>query len=314
MEKATYIRHFYGKERQVSVDPGLFHSKPNQGESYQDVVRFSDFEKNNFLIYTVGKHIYPQNHDMTISMQRWMVVFVAEGTMKCGSQELSRGDFVVLPSSCSTTIMTKKEQVLFYWCTTNDEIHINTLLACGYNDKEMLFGHIDDMLSVIEFFENTIYHFPKNCDDKTFLRGHLICLYSYIAPSVVNKQRVSDQLFSRCLQRIESAQGNITVDYLANHYFVSRRYLYTMFKEYKNMSPTEYILAVRMQAADKYLRSTNYSISEIAELTGYSNYSHFSRAYTKHFSISPSDRRKQIAEALMMEEWDRDNPIMVLDE
>ena len=81
------------------------------------------------------------------------------------------------------------------------------------------------------------------------------------------------------------------------------------------MSPVEYILAVRMQSADKYLRSTNYSIAEIAELTGYSNYSHFSRAYTKYFSISPSDRRKQITEAQFLEEQNKDkNGMMFLDE
>ena len=56
-------------------------------------------------------------------------------------------------------------------------------------------------------------------------------------------------------------------------------------------------------------------VVEIAELTGYSNYSHFSRAYTKYFSISPSDRRKQITEAQFLEEQNKDkNGMMFLDE
>ena len=177
-----------------------------------------------------------------------------------------------------------------------------------------MFGHIEDMRTITELFEETIYHFPKNCDDYLFLRGQLTCLFSYIAPVAVNKHKVSDQLFSKCIQIIESMQGNITVDFLAKHYFVSRRYLYTMFKEYKDMSPVEYILAVRMQSADKYLRSTQHSIAEIAERVGYSNYSHFSRAYTKYFSISPSDRRKQLAEAIRAEERKGHNQIMSLDE
>ena len=68
------------------------------------------------------------------------------------------------------------------------------------------------------------------------------------------------------------------------------------------MSPVEYILSVRMQNADKYLRSTNYTVAEIAERIGYSNYSHFSRAFSKYFSISPKDRRKQFMEAQAVEE------------
>lgn len=315
METVTYIRHYLGKERQTSNTVDVFYPKPNPNDSYQDVISFTNFEKDKYLVYTMGKHVFEQNHNMTISMQRWMIIFMANGTMNCGIQQLSRGDFVVLPSSCSTTLITKKEMAEFYWCTTNDELHINTLISCGYIEKEMMFGHMEYIQSIIDLFDNTIYRFPNHCDNGIYLQGKLISLYSYIAPSVVNKQKMPEQLFKRCLQRIESSQGNITVDFLAKHYFVSRRYLYTMFKEYKNMSPVEYILAVRMQSADKYLRSTNYSIAEIAELTGYSNYSHFSRAYTKYFSISPSDRRKQITEAQFLEEQNKDkNGMMFLDE
>ena len=314
MEKVTYIRHFAEKERHKANDTSVFSSKINPNDCYQDVISFSNFAKGTYNIYTMGKHVFQPNSGMTISMQRWMIFFVASGSLICGTRLIGRGDFVVLPSSCSVTIASQREQPVFYWCTTNDELHINTLLSCGYHEKEMMLGHTDNMLSVTELFENTIYRFPKNCDDSIFFRGQLTCLLSYIAPVAVSKQRVSDQLFTKCIQIIESKQGNITVDFIADHYFVSRRYLYNMFKEYKNMSPMEYILAVRMQAADKYLRSTNYSIAEIAELVGYSNYSHFSRAYTKHFSILPSERRKQLAEAMRAEEQNGNKEMMLLDE
>ena len=68
-------------------------------------------------------------------------------------------------------------------------------------------------------------------------------------------------------------------------------------------------LAVDVQVADKYLTSTNYSIAEIAELTGYSNHGHFTRAYTKYYSISPSERRKQAtAQSIMAEIAERSEP------
>ena len=64
-----------------------------------------------------------------------------------------------------------------------------------------------------------------------------------------------------------------------------------MFMVYKGISPFDYILQVRMETANNYLLNTDYSIQKIAELSGYSNYSHFTRAFTKYYGLSPSKRR-----------------------
>ena len=200
---------------------------------------------------------------------------------------------MVFPSTCTGELSSKNDNPVFYWCTTNDEWLVRSLMQCGYSDSEFVLGNTEQMETIIEQFEQAIYNFTENCDQRMNLLGRMMCLFSFISSVAVKKQTVSDKIFKRCLNRIESTSGNVTVDFLAKHYFVSRRHLYTMFKEYKNMSPNEYIMTVRMRAAEKYLVSTNYSVAEIAELIGYSNYSHFTRAYTKHFGISPSDKRKQ---------------------
>lgn len=316
MNSVMFIRHSYKKERQFSGQNDIFAESLAENECYQDLVSYSNYENDSYIVNTIGKHVFPQNYSLSISMQRWMILLLVDGELRYGSEKVEKGDFVVIPSSCAHEFYSEKKSPVFYWCTTNNEMLTNTLLCCGYRKNEVMRGHLDDMGRVTELFENTIYKFPMNCDHGLYLTGWFICLFSNIAANIVERQKISDQLFLRCLNRIESKQGNITVDELAKNYFISRRYLYSMFKEYKNMSPFEYILSVRMQAADKYLTSTNWSIAEIAELTGYSNYSHFTRAYLKYYSISPSERRKQaIAQSILADMAEKPKPnSMQLDE
>ena len=302
MEKVNFIRHFFHKDRISSDSPDIFWPKPDSGEFYQDVISYSFLDDGKYTSYTMGKHLFPKNNDMTVSMQRWMVLFIADGVMYCGAQALETGDFIVIPPACSIGVLAKGDNLKFYWCTTNDDHHINYLTRSGYREKEIIFGHVDDVQTVAEFFEDTIYRFPKRCDSRMIIVGRISCILSFTPLDLVKAQKITDQLFKRCLNIIDGKNGNVTVDKLAKTCFVSRRYLYTLFKEYKNISPVEYILSARMKNADKFLTSTDYSISKIAELVGYSNYSHFTRAYTKYFSISPTQRRKQVRVDSYMDE------------
>lgn len=309
MERVNFIRHRLGKEREVSSNTDVFLTPLIPEESYQDVLSLHIFENDKSILYTIGKHLFPRNNAVTISMPRWMIMFVVEGEIYYGAQRLGKGDFMVIPSSCAYDIFTKKDMALFYWCTTNDPLHIDILKMCGYKDDKIVFGHTEQIRSISELFEHTIYRFPSNCDQRVYVIGRMTCLFSYITAEQTAPEDLSDHLFRRCLRRINSTLGNITVDDLSKYYFVSRRYLYSMFKEYKNMSPFEYILRVRMETADKYLVSTEYSIAKIAELTGYSNYSHFTRAYTKYFSVSPSKRRHEARmKALSDDPTEANNP------
>jgi AraC-like DNA-binding protein len=293
MGKINYIRHLFGKERQTSDKPDLFYPRPGSGVSYQDVVSFSDTVKGRYCLYTIGKNIFPGNHELNFSMQRWMIVFLVNGGLFYGVEELQPGDYIVGPPSCIHTYLTKKETAVFYWCTTNDPSLEEELLRCGYHHHGIVKGHVSRMQPVTDLFEQTIYRFPEQCNLRLFIVDRLTCLFSFIDSNVVQSQNMSEQVFRRCLQRIESTRGNVTVEYLSKHYFISRRHLYSLFREYKNMSPTEYIYSVRMRIADQFLVETDYTIAKIAEQVGYSNYVHFTRAYTKYFSIAPSQRRKQ---------------------
>lgn len=67
--------------------------------------------------------------------------------------------------------------------------------------------------------------------------------------------------------------------------------LYLLFRELFGLSPSEYILKVRMENARLLLRNKNTTVSEAAALSGYSDIYSFSRAFKRVNGFPPSRGR-----------------------
>lgn len=94
-------------------------------------------------------------------------------------------------------------------------------------------------------------------------------------------------------------------EYVANHYMepelciadisrdllVNQTYLRSMFKAETNTTISEYITKYRMQLAKKLLRETDDKLVVIAENTGFSDVSYFSKSFKKFYGTSPKDCR-----------------------
>lgn len=85
----------------------------------------------------------------------------------------------------------------------------------------------------------------------------------------------------------------IRVEHIAQQLNLDRRYLSRLFKEKTGMSIQQYLLNVRMDEANNYLRQ-GYSVKECAHMVGYEDVSNFSKLYKKHFGKSPTHRRKAL--------------------
>lgn len=84
----------------------------------------------------------------------------------------------------------------------------------------------------------------------------------------------------------------LRIGQIAQQLNLDRRYLARLFKEQVGISMQQYLLQVRMEAADQYLNQ-GYSVRESAKMSGYEDISNFSKLYLKHFGRSPATRRKK---------------------
>jgi len=84
----------------------------------------------------------------------------------------------------------------------------------------------------------------------------------------------------------------MTATALAEHFRMSRRYLYKLFAS-KDLSPADYILGARLDRCRELLSDPAYTrqIGELAHTYGFTSTSTFSHAFKRRFDQSPSDWR-----------------------
>lgn len=84
---------------------------------------------------------------------------------------------------------------------------------------------------------------------------------------------------------------NLSIQNLCPQFGVSRYYLGSLFHEATGMSFRQYLLNVRLNAAEEMLTSGNYTVSHVAMSCGFSDVFYFSRAFKKHKGQTPSSLR-----------------------
>lgn len=85
----------------------------------------------------------------------------------------------------------------------------------------------------------------------------------------------------------------ITLDNLAQQFFINKFYLTRLFKEQFGISVNNYLLQVRTTQAKQLLRFTDLSIEQISQKCGMEDANYFSRMFKKIEGITPGEYRKR---------------------
>ncbi len=91
----------------------------------------------------------------------------------------------------------------------------------------------------------------------------------------------------------EHMAEEFNLDRLAAQAGLSKFYFIRLFKNAMGVSPSRYLLTLRMDEARRLLRETKRSVVDVALDVGYANPSHFARFFRRETGLSPSDYRQQ---------------------
>lgn len=86
---------------------------------------------------------------------------------------------------------------------------------------------------------------------------------------------------------------DFTVDSLCSLHNMSRTSFYNKLKAMTGQAPADYIRIIRLKRAAQLLQEGDLSITEVAEMTGFSDSKYFREVFKKHFNISPSKYGKE---------------------
>lgn len=97
-----------------------------------------------------------------------------------------------------------------------------------------------------------------------------------------------------CTYIDEHIRENITLDMLAEAFFLSKYYISHTFTETMGISIHQYIIKRRLEACKNALIGPD-SMDKIAADYGFNSYSSFFRYFKKEYGLSPNEYRKQLA-------------------
>lgn len=98
------------------------------------------------------------------------------------------------------------------------------------------------------------------------------------------KEMIQDQIDTNLNLSLKKISAKINV----NPSYLSREFS----KYFDTLNFGEYIRKLRIEKAIEYIESSNYSLREVAYLTGFSDQSHFTRIFKQHTGLNPSSFKK----------------------
>ena len=110
---------------------------------------------------------------------------------------------------------------------------------------------------------------------------------------IAESQADKDERLLEITNYIYANYKDVTLDDLAEKFFLSKPYLSKYIKEKSGMTFGDILKKIRMKKARAMLKGSNATVESIAESVGYQNVEHFNRVFKKMYNLTPVQYRNR---------------------
>lgn len=110
--------------------------------------------------------------------------------------------------------------------------------------------------------------------------------------SVMEKRQseVSRSIIDRAAEYMkQNFAGALSLESLADQYFLNPTYFSRMFRQYMGVTFTDYLIELRMERAKELLRQGRYKVYEVSSKVGYTSDKYFCRVFKQYTGQSPTE-------------------------
>ena len=253
-------------------------------------------------VHSMGHSILPRSHTLCVKRNLYALHFVLSGTGTLYDEPIT-GPIAFL--------MTPETQQRFhvsddpdapdwehYWILFNGKKASEYLEQAGIGASSGSFPFL--YKTELERIFRFLFNFDKYRanDDQFFLAAQLFrvfALHKYHSEDHKDKTCVTNDYVKNAIAFIKSKyMQRIAVSDIAAAVHISEKYLRKLFAKDLGVSPQTYLTDYRIQCAIKLLETTNDSMIEISEKTGFSSPEYFIRVFRKTVGDSPLKYRKNL--------------------
>lgn len=160
--------------------------------------------------------------------------------------------------------------------------------------------------ALFDYITNSLKSVRKKTEGKEIercltLSNTMALIFLRLEEFFVAQTEKNDSGISKNYRRIEEIAAFIEKNYtsginakiIENEFFLNGDYANRLFKKYMGMSIIKYRNFLRINTAKTLILTTDKSLTEIAEETGFYDKSHFSRLFKMYEGINPGEFQKQ---------------------
>lgn len=214
---------------------------------------------------------------------------------------IEKDDFIIVNAGISHTEISSPEMPLEYvtigieglsFSFKGNKDHI--IFSCK-NEQKDLFFYMSSMLTEMEEKKRDCEVVCQNLLEVLIIKLIRRANFAFDVASAVqiNKECVKIKRYIEA-----NYVQNITLDSLAELSHLNKYYMVHAFTSHYGCSPIRYLCQTRIKASKELLANTNYSITEVAQYSGFSSQSYFAQCFLKSCGMTASAYRKNCKEKL----------------
>lgn len=232
---------------------------------------------------------------LTLFIIRGHAIFQEE---KSPAKTYPPGTLIVLPPDIPYR-WNMKEKVLMF------QISHESFSFKDHKELASVFGYVTRHLSSVELGLKKAVSFKKQTDAITgkasrfadiILSIHVLELFSCALSCYTPKENSLHHhpAMKKALSYLKAnLDKEIPLKELARHSSLGVSRLSQLFRENLGISPMQYLAKAKAEKATELLLTTNLSVTEISEQTGFASINYFSRFFRKQTGLSPQETRNR---------------------
>ena len=238
---------------------------------------------------------FPFTTDNPTGREDYYLLYMVRGNMRVWADgketAASSGSVFIFPPHTHYTYTYDGRDTLDYlWAHFTGSFAKELLTECGMTDLPY-YGEASDSGRISNRFRRMFEAFEIKAP--LFERKAAVCLEEIILELSASMNRLSEvSPLENSLRYIHSAYSEkISVPQLAAMENLSNSRYIALFNKHLGMSPTAYIIKLRINTACELLISTDMSIKQVGISVGYPDSHFFSKLFKKYMGASPNEYR-----------------------
>ena len=264
-------------------------------------------EKMNFHLLYISTSLYEKDWHSTPHAHHCTELFYVlrgRGSFQANEEifDIKEDDLIIVNPNVMHTEMSKNTEPLEYIVLGIEGLQFTTLTKQGEQDDDSVHNYYNYKHEILFYLKTLLQEIEHEDEEYEIVCQDLleVLIINMVRRTKANMIVAPSQKITKECRFVEQYINNhfredITLELLSEKSYMNKYYLVHVFKQYKGVSPINYLISKRVECAKELLETTNYPIAQIAESSGFSSQSYFSQVFKKATNMSPNEYRKRYA-------------------